>query len=58
MAYYVIPPSGSAGIRLLRKWATARTKFLHDIYDCRDDEHALQQLMVNGIAYIIMAAVA
>jgi len=52
MAFYVIPPSGSVGIHLLRKWAAARAKFLHDVYDCEDDEHALKQLMVSGIASV------
>jgi len=52
MAFYVIPPSGSVGIDLLRKWTVARAKFLCDVYDCQDDYHALKQLMANGIASV------
>jgi len=48
MTFYIIPPSGSVRIDLLRKWTTARAKFLHSVYECQDSQHALQQLIVNG----------
>jgi len=52
MAFYVIPPTGNVRMDLLRKWTVARAKFLHDVYDCRDDYLVLKQLMMNGIASV------
>jgi len=50
MTFYVIPPCGSVGIDLLRKWTVTRAKFLRDVYDCQDDVHAVEQLFLNGVA--------